>query len=203
MTTTIDIDTAVETIGMPFEHWAAQCHAVSLAFVKEGLVEGRVARGFCEGVGGQHSWIVLGDDCYADDVAIVDPTLWSYRDDVEGIWYGNASDGLHVPHGKGPHIMQLGRPAPPDDPADAVALTPKTPLSSEAVFFLDLLGPLDRGGWIRLSDTTVTGWPAAEIIAAMDDTIELRGLVPIDRLGMLTDRNPSGLYLIGDEVEPS
>jgi hypothetical protein len=28
----------------------------------------------------------------------------------------------------------------------------------------------------------------------MDDTEALRALVPIDRLGMLTDRNPGGLY---------
>jgi hypothetical protein len=39
------------------------------------------------------------------------------------------------------------------------------------------------------------GWPSSEIIAAMDDTDELRALVPIDILGMVTDRNPGGLYL--------
>lgn len=50
---------------------------------------------------------------------------------------------------------------------------------------------------------TDQNWPAAEIIAAIDDTKALSALVPIDILGMLTDRNPSGLYLPGDEKETS
>lgn len=59
-----------------------------------------------------------------------------------------------------------------------------------------MLGPLDRRAWHLLaSQAPVLGWPAAEIIAAMDDTEELSAFVPIDRLGMLTDRNPGGLYL--------
>ena len=40
----------------------------------------------------------------------------------------------------------------------------------------------------------VEDWPAGEIFAAMDDTEGLKALVPIDKLGMLTDRNPGGLY---------
>jgi hypothetical protein len=38
------------------------------------------------------------------------------------------------------------------------------------------------------------GWPAAEIIGPMRDTRELRTTVPIDIAGMITDRNPGGLY---------
>jgi hypothetical protein len=38
------------------------------------------------------------------------------------------------------------------------------------------------------------GFPAGEFLAAMDDTPATSALVPIDRLGMLTDRNPGGLY---------
>lgn len=62
-----------------------------------------------------------------------------------------------------------------------------------------MVGPLDRPGWMRLASCPVGGWPAAEVLAAMDDTPALQTLVPIDRLGMLTDRNPGGLYLAGKE----
>jgi hypothetical protein len=41
----------------------------------------------------------------------------------------------------------------------------------------------------------VEGWPAAEIIDAIYNTPELTTWVPIDIVGMLTDRNPKGLYL--------
>lgn len=39
------------------------------------------------------------------------------------------------------------------------------------------------------------GWPAAEIVAAMCETPNLQSLVSVDLAGMLTDRNPGGLYL--------
>lgn len=69
------------------------------------------------------------------------------------------------------------------------------PVSREAELFLDLCGPLDQKGWAELIHSPVEGWPAAEIIAAVDDTPELSTLIPVDILGMLTDRNPQGVYL--------
>lgn len=194
--TTITLDkTDVERIiGAPFETTAHQCHAVSLKIVKSGLLPGaRVARGVCQGVPGQHSWIVVGPDCYAPDAVIVDPTLWAHVDDVDGVWHGTAAHGWHTPHGGRGDIWSYGRPADPTGPI--VALTPKKRLSWDACLFLNILGPLDRQGWAVLASSPVAGWPAAEIVAAIADTPELAALVPIDRLGMLTDRNPDGLYL--------
>ena len=60
--------------------------------------------------------------------------------------------------------------------------------------FLNLLGPLDKNGWITLAHAPVERWPAGEIIDAMCES-GLEGYVPIDIVGMTTDRNPSGLYL--------
>jgi len=190
----------VEAALAPLSRWATQCHAASLALVKSGLFEqARVARGTCDGVPGQHSWVVLGDDCYAADAQIIDPTLWSYSTDVEGVWYGSYRDGWHRPHGKG-SIWQWGRP----DAAlgEVLALTPRRPWSRSAEGFLGILGPLDLQGWIQLAHAPVEGWPAAEIIDAICETPHptmprqtLEGYVPIDIVGMLTDRNPSGLYL--------
>jgi hypothetical protein len=37
----------------------------------------------------------------------------------------------------------------------------------------------------------------------MDDTPDLEALVPIDLLGMLTDRNPGGLYLPSNKPLPA
>jgi hypothetical protein len=152
--------------------------------------DARVARGWCKGVG-VHSWAVIGDP-YSPDVVIVDPTLWSYDPDVEGIWVGTAKDGRHRPQGAG-SIWEHGRPPEPVD--EPIALTPKVPLSRFAQQFLaEMVGPLDYVGWMSLANSPVGGWPAAEIIAAMDDTQAVRAAIPMDILGMLTDRNPSGLY---------
>lgn len=181
-----------EKLGVPLENFAAGCHAASIHIVKSGVLgECRVARGSCKGVGGQHSWVVLGNDCYDKRATVVDATLWSYDKDVEGIWIGRANERPHLPHGAG-SIWQWGRPAPASGPVIEL----DADFSREARSFLDLLGPLDREGWMMLgSYAPVEGWPAAEILAALD---EVMPCVPIDRIGMLTDLNPGGLYLRGN-----
>lgn len=181
---------AKEALGV-LPNWSKDCHRASLQLVRHGLAD-RVARGTCRGIGGQHSWAVVGMDCYDETATIIDPTIWSYRKDIRGIWIGTLRDGLHVPHGKG-LIWNWGRPPSATD--KAVSLTPKKRLSKQAVIFLNTLGPLDWRGWAMLASAPVQGWPAEEILAAMHDTKDLRALVPIDILGMLTDRNPGGLYL--------
>lgn len=186
----------IEEVLAPLERWSCQCHAASITVVKSGVVApARVARGTCTGVFGQHSWVVLGDDCYDDDAEIIDPTLWSYDDSVEGIWTGTYQDGRHRPHGKG-SIWEWGRPDEASGPV--IELTPRQPFSDEAQDFLDLLGPLDEEGWAVLAHAPVEGWPAKEILSAMLDTKELGHRIPIDIVGMVTDRNPGGLYLKGD-----
>lgn len=193
----VDEQAVARIIGAPFEMSARNCQEVSLAIVRSGLLSvARVARGTCRGVDGHHSWVVVGTDCYATGVPIIDPTLWSYDPAVTGVWHGvSANNGRHVPHGGHSSIWTLGPPARATGPE--VRLTPQTPLSANAQRFVDVVGPLDLRGWMLLANAPVLGWPAAEILAAMDDTSELAALVPIDRLGMLTDRNPGGSYLAG------
>jgi hypothetical protein len=189
-----ELDAAlVDALG-GLDDWAHNCHGASLALVRSGLLgpAARVGRGACAGVGGQHSWVVVDSDPYAVNARIVDPTLWSYADEVVGIWYGSAHDDRHCPHGGSGTIWTYGRPAEPV--GDVIDLTPTEPLSDDAEAFLDLLGPLDKRGWSCLVNGPVIGWPAAEIVAAIDDTPSLSVLVPIDVLGMLTERNPGGLY---------
>lgn len=174
--------------------WAQQCHSASLALVQTGLLgpDARVARGACLGVAGQHSWVVVGDP-YDPAAAIVDITLWSYDETAPKVWTGTMQDGRHRPHGYGPHIMTMGPPEAGD--GDVIRLD-TAGLSSDARFWLDMFGPLDARGWIDLwSHITVVGWPAAEILDAfLDQHPEHGPWVPIDRVGMLTDRNPDGLY---------
>lgn len=175
----------------PLEAWSHKCHEASLQIVRSGIVApSRVARGVCMGVGAQHSWVVLGDDCYNSDATIIDPTLWSYDSRVDGIWVGSYRDELHIPFGKG-QIWAWGRP--PAATEEVVELTPSKPLSREALKFLELLGPLDDQGWRMLAHAPVEGWPAGEIFEAMCDT-GMEARIPIDLLGMTTDRNPKGLY---------
>jgi hypothetical protein len=52
----------------------------------------------------------------------------------------------------------------------------------------------DRQGWSVLAHAPVGGWPAGEIIDAMCES-GLDAVIPIDIVGMVTDRNPQGLYL--------
>jgi len=192
------VEWATEVLA-PLDAWAHQCHAASLKLVRDGKPLGarRVARGGCKGVGGQHSWVVLSDDCYDDRAVIIDPTLWSYDASVTGVWVGTYRDGRHVPHGKG-FIWDWGRPERAGGPV--VKLTPARPFSSAALGFLDLLGPLDRDGWVTLAHAPVEGWPSDEILAAIENTPGLTGRVPIDILGMATDLNPKGLYLPIEEA---
>lgn len=194
--TTSDLAGWAEEVLAPLDRWAHQCHAASLKLVKHGYLDVcRVARGSCVGVGGQHSWVVLGDDCYDERAIIIDPTLWSYDERAQGIWIGSQLDGLHTPHGKG-SIWKWGRPNDPTGPV--MELTPRKPFSESAKNFLDLLGPLDKEGWAMLAHAPVQFWPAGEILDAIWHTEGLGAYVPIDIIGMATDINPNGLYLPED-----
>lgn len=189
----IPIETIEEAIHVPRELWAHQCHKISLAIVQAGLVPGgRIARGTCQGVFGQHSWIIDGPRCYALDADIIDPTLWSYRPDVDGIWYGTYRDGLHRPHGWGNIWMDGGKPTRGD--GEDIPF-PRDGLSSEAIAFLDLVEPLDHQGWCSLFTNPVGGWPAAELISRAYETPGFSACPPIDLVGMLTEHNPDGLYM--------
>ena len=200
-----DFRELAEKIGIPADRWVNRCHEVSLALLKTGAFgPGRVARGLCEGVIGQHSWIVLGSDVYAGDAVIVDAThpvrheLYATSTDADDtpIMVSDSATGqTHFPHGRG-SIWNHGRPAPAS--GTPIELAPREPLSLDAKRFLKLLGPLDRQGWAALAHAPMQDWPSGEIIAAMDDTEELQALIPIDILGMVTSRNPGGLYLVGD-----
>lgn len=185
-------------VGFSKDLWAHQCHATSIALVKSGLVHDllgfhpRVARGAARGVAGQHSWVVLGDDCYDEHTPVLDLTLWSYASDAPVVYVDLPRVRRHAPHGAG-SIFAWGQPV--HGGGEDIELTPATPFSVAANKFLDMLGPLDLRGWATLASAPVQGWPAGEIVEAMLDTPSLAAFVPIDRVGMLTHRNPSGLYL--------
>jgi len=195
--TKVEARKRAERILEPLTAWRHRCHEASLTLVRHGLGE-RVARGFCTKFVGQHSWVVLGRNCYDKRATIVDPTLWSYTSDIKGVWVGTLADGLHVPHKAG-SIWDAGKPMPGKGPR--ITLTPRQPLSESARTFLGLIGPLDKVGWHRLAAMPVESWPAGEIFNAMEETPELKGVVSIDLLGMLTDRNPCGFYMREDRKD--
>lgn len=179
-----------------FDDFALDCHSVSLALIRSGLLgEGgpslRVARGACIGVPGQHSWVVIGNP-YDPQSTIVDLTLWSYDRSQRRVWVGDGMDALHRPK-SGFHIFQ-GRPPAPQG-GDSLSLDPQG-LSEQATRFLKVLGPLDVRGWQDLwSNCGMLGWPAAEILEAfLTQHSGMAPLVPIDVVGMVTDRNPENLY---------
>jgi len=187
------VRTLADNIGISPSTVAHNCHGVSLAIVRSGLWPGaRVARGWAKGVRGQHSWVVVGDP-YDRDAYILDATLWSYDPDVPDVWQGSLNDGIHQPHGAG-HFMTGSMPV--HQGGETLHLTPATPLSVKARNWLRAVGaPFDNRGWMAVAHLPVEGWPSKEIISAMLDTPQLAVFVPIDIQGMLTDRDPGGLYL--------
>lgn len=185
----------------PLEHFSHQCHAASLALVRSGLLsnDARVARGFLKGISSQHSWVVLGDP-YDPSSVIIDVTAWSYDLQRNGgtvprVWVTSGAEGGHTPHGRD-SILDSVIPAcgtGPDIPL-GVEVSPEAENFLVMVASMNRRSGLDAQGWVALLSGSLDGWPAAEIVAAAHETPRLRAFIPIDTLGMLTDKNPQSLY---------
>jgi hypothetical protein len=180
-----------EAIGS-IEYFEHNCHGASLALVQSGLLpEGsRVARGFVQGVRGQHSWALVAPEMiYEPETYVVDITLWSYVPEAPRLYIAKAKHWPHRPHGFG-RLEYLG-----PDPTDPI-ISLGVPISEGAKMFLQMYAPagLDRRAWMTLLNGPMQGWPSKEIVDAASKTRELAAMVPLDILGMLTDVNPSGLY---------
>jgi hypothetical protein len=194
MTFTLTEEQVEAAIGA-LDDYAYECHSASLKLVKSGLLPqgARVARGTAPGVPGQHSWAVVGDP-YKPRL-IVDVTAWSYNNELDRVIVQNRPSKRYKPHGWG-RIWDYGVPMVGDGKDIPLAVE----VSQVAQNFLELVASkygrtgLDRRGWYSLANAPVEGWPSTEIFEAMDDTPELTALIPIDILGMRTDRNPGGLY---------
>lgn len=193
----ISIPELEDTLGLPLDRWRQACHEISLRLVRSGLItertghRARVARGKAPRVGSQHSWVVLGANCYDPGTLVVDLTRWSYDPHQPVVLVGTAHDLGVIPHGHA-SILTYGRPSHQGGPT--IELEPKTRLDPHSQAFLDMLGPLDIRGWTQLACAPVLDWPSPQIISAMYETEALRALVPIDVVGMLTEHNPEGLY---------
>ena len=186
-----DTDRLARLIDLPFPLWANQCHGVSLALLRTGeFGPGRIARGTCKYIVGQHSWIVLGPDCYDENATIVDPTLWAHTETQHGIFIGRNRQ-WQQPHGAG-SCFSVDQPSRHD--GEIIELTPVTPLKPSTQSWLSILGPLDIRGWMEVAHLPVEDWPAGPILTAMAETRGLKALIPTDILGMNTDLNPGGLY---------
>lgn len=188
-----DIAAVEVAAGLPVARWGGNCHSVSLAVLRSGLFgPGRIARGQGDGVRSQHSWIVLGDDCYDPAGTVVDPTIWAYRTpDRPGVMVIRNLI-RHFPHGFGD--ISDAEPLP-DREGTLVELPGFSQLSRAAREFLESCGyPFDYRQWCYLASGPVQGWPAAEIITVLAETPRLAAAPPIDYVGMLTDKNPRNLY---------
>ena len=191
-----------EAIG-PLDAWAMQCHAASVALINSDLFSDRfrrVARGTAQGVFGQHSWVVLGEDCYNPNAIIVDVTLWSYDPKQPRVLIDRAKNLSHLPHGSN-SIWDAGCPIPGDDedmPLDLPFMHKAEPFYR---MVREKVGRTDRRFWMSLwSSNAMLGFNASALLEAfLDRYPDQAAIVPIDIIGMLTDRNPSGLYLPGDE----
>lgn len=202
----------------PMEQRSKNCHATSIHIVASGVFgpEARVARGTHHAVVGQHSWVVIPGITrnervplvYDIHATVIDATLWSYDRHYDVIAVVENVLITWLPHGWG-NIWDYGPPRRME--VDSTDYSPRLEgLSEEAADFLRRIGPLDVFGWMRLFSSPMMGWPSQEIITAAAQDPVLRPLIPIDIVGMLTDLNPGGLYLMdktphggADREEPS
>jgi hypothetical protein len=181
-----------EAIGL-LEYWEQNCHGASLALVHSGLLpEGsRVARGWAQGVGSQHSWAMVAPTTTVYDGAnqVVDITLHGYVPKAPRLYIAKARAWPHVPHGAG-ELRQKG----PERLGPRIDLD--VALSPSAKAFLKMWAPrgLDYKGWMTLFNGPMQGWPSRELVLAGYQTKAIRATIPIDIIGMLTDENPSKLY---------
>jgi len=187
-----NVNAIADEIGVRIEKWPGRCHEVSLAILRTGRFgRGRMCRGTAPGITSQHSWFVLGDDCYAEDAIVVDPTIVPATLGEPYIVVRKGLEG-HKPHGSG-SIWTWGQPTTGGGPDVELNPAVKAELGPAARAFLRMIEPLDASGWAVLAHAPVGGWPAGEIFTAMDAS-GMGGLIPIDVRGMITDLNPSGLY---------
>jgi hypothetical protein len=184
-------------LGHSLREFAWDSHRAALTLVREGLVQGRVARGWCRPyVKGLHSWVVQSHDPYSPVAWVIDVTLWC-RDARFPPVYQRKNLELHSPLGYGHWSMATELPRYSGGPV----IEPYQQLSRKAQEFLGHFAPdgrLDRGGWASVARLPVLGWPAKEIITVMIQTPRLRKLVPVDVAGMLTDVNPGRGFLRED-----
>jgi len=192
-----------EAIGIPRDRWSRQCHAVSLAIVRSGLVKGRVLRGYCDGVEGQHSWIALdtANDAFEREVEILDPTLWSYDDKVKDyLWWGT-NLARHRPHGSG-RFFDYGCPI--GDGKDIVGLNTCGIPGNRILRIMESTGfDYSLRAWSAFFNSghfAYTAGGASDIIHAACFNTDLCALIPIDIVGNLTSINPDGLYMQGDTL---
>jgi len=189
----VSLEQVEAATGIPASAWENRCHEVALAIVKSDLFDyARVARGYADGIRGQHSWVVLDHDVYSRYSVILDPT---YNVNIGGdplLWWGTLDSGVHHPKGAG-SIWDFGAPGNSSF-SDAYHLNTEG-LSASARSFIHMIEPLNRQGWASLAHFPMQGWPSGEIIERMYEDENLRPFIPIDIVGMVTDINPSGLYL--------
>lgn len=186
---------AVErAIDTPRELWQNRCHEISLALLKSNLfdgVEARMARGAGMHIGSQHSWIVTGRDVYDDKAIVVDPT-WSSTVMSKPLVMFVPNLTAHRPHGYGefekypPHGD--GEEIGPPDPSQRLSDWIKVARLANGE-------PLDLKFWVGMVHGPMLGWPSAEVVDWLCSVSTMVAFVPIDLQGMLTDRNPNGLYL--------
>lgn len=176
-------------IGQPrgrVETWRGNCHGASLSLANQLANAGifsRVARGTATGVRGQHSWLVVGPDCYDEKALILDGTLNTYADLDAEVWVGTLAYLLHTPHGSGT-MFDGGMPTSGNGAEITLGISEQT--DSFLRHFTS--GPRDLQWWDGVVHLPVGGWPAAEVISAAYDNHEIRPRIPIDLVGMLTTK---------------
>lgn len=188
-----DLKHTAERALEPMRQWGQRCHEASVALVSSGAIRGlQVARGTCMAIGGQHSWVTMGDP-YNIHTIILDPTLWSYTSVAPEVYVGNANKWRHRPKGSG-DIFMWGRPPEVPERKAYRLKPPKRGWSPHALQFLMVLGPIDLDGWRMMANAPVQGWPATEIMTQMFADEKIKAFIPADIVGMVIGNECGGLY---------
>lgn len=199
------------------------CHADSLSLVRSGVLSRfgepgkayQVVRGWSMPIcSSQHSWVVIGDPLGVAGAIVIDVTRASYlRHEPQEVWVGRYGPKYaeYLPHGialnddgnKRVDLVDFGRIMPSKtEEVYPLSAEPRTDMARAILRLMDA-HKFSRFDWGRVaSRLPLTGWgkpgthyeTIADIFETMCEDPNLELLIPVDRLGHVTDLNPSELY---------
>lgn len=179
-----------EAIDLPLEKWRRNCHVVSCAVIREGLMEGRAVFGHYYGHASPKSPLyVPGHPCYPHgwivqpDGTIADFTRWVFEAVQPYLFVGKNNEEYDESGSRVRRTLAFPMPPPVYDPHQR-RLNLRLRKETRQYVLDELLGgspgvTFQQGVWLANVDLKTLSKHAREIFEALADR-RLKELIPID-----------------------